>query len=140
MVAVKAALAQHAPGVAVLELATPAAADGGDTLSFTARGKRFLFAGRSTRTNSAAHTQWQTLCAAHGVEFGVVTVGESALHLKSLVTFLGDDCGFVAVNNADGHAAVAQILARVGAHSVHFVADLLAANCLRVSDTGLLFV
>ena len=39
------------------------------------------------------------------MEAVVIKVGDSALHLKTLVVWLGKDVGLVAKNSRDGHVA-----------------------------------
>ena len=80
---VAAALAPHRP---LVELSGDATLEGGDVLSIG----RTLYVGLSTRTNAEGIAQLAAALRSFGYDVRIVTVGD-CLHLKSAVTYLGDN-------------------------------------------------
>lgn len=111
--------------------------DGGDLLRVGNR----LFVGVGNRTNVTAFERLKDICADYDMSAVAIRVGASALHLKSLVTWLGEDIGFVAANNADGREAMRNILKKMPSsrqqnpQKQFLVRHPLAANMVRVDKT-----
>lgn len=105
--------------------------DGGDVLVIDGK---YLFVGDSSRSQVLAHQEWEQICSENDMIFSTIKVND-ALHLKSLVTYLGPKIGLVAVNNKNGQQAVEQILATLDfCPPVNWVNNTLAANMLRVKN------
>jgi dimethylargininase len=82
--AIAAALAAYRP---LQQIEPPGTVDGGDVLV----AGRYLFVGRSTRTNDAAIAQLHHVLAPLGYTVVATAVRGDCLHLKSAVTALDDD-------------------------------------------------
>ena len=124
-------LETRVPFLQVRRFAKSEESGGGDVLVVDSK---HIFVGDSKRTNDAGRRKWKEICKEFGLTFTAVRVGDSALHLKSLVVFLGKDIGFVAANTPDGHSAVRIILDTVGQAPVYFIDEPLAsANMVRVT-------
>lgn len=109
--------------------------DGGDLL----RVGKTLFVGVGNRTNAVAFERLADICADYDMHAVPINVGPSALHLKSLVTWLGEDFGFVAANNRDGRDAMQSILKkmRFSEQQTFFTNNPLFANMVRIENTVL---
>lgn len=119
----------------VLELRSRERCNGGDLL----RIGNTLFIGRNRRTNAAALRRLFSICAANTLLPAMVPTG-AAPSLKSLVAWLGADVGLVAVNSADGLAALRcmlEYLPNADPGKVHLVDRPLGVNMLRIGNTVL---
>lgn len=67
----------------------PGTVDGGDVL-FVGKNTKYVFVGRSTRSNDAAYEQMRAYLGERGLECVQCTV-RGCLHLKSAVSFLAED-------------------------------------------------
>jgi dimethylargininase len=118
--AIAAALAAHRP---LEQIQPPATVDGGDVLV----AGRFVYVGRSTRTNDAAFEQIRRILAPLGYTVLSAEV-RGCLHLKSAVTALADDVLLVNKAWIDPGTFAAFKLVDVAAEEPS------AANVLRLSD------
>ena len=113
--------AELAPGKPVEPIAAPGTLDGGDVLRV---GDHF-YIGQSQRTNAAGAEQLTHILTRHGYTASTVPV-RTVLHLKTGITYLGDDTFIATAEFADRFAEYDPI--------VVIPAEAYAANCLRVND------
>jgi len=125
------AVNRHYPGLKTYRMRWES--DGGDVLVV----ENHLFVGNSTRSGPEAHREWKMICQENGIKFHVIDVGNDALHLKSLVTYLGRDIGFMVVNNGSGYKAIQQIKSAIIEFEPTFnrVIHPLGANMVRIGNT-----
>jgi dimethylargininase len=109
-----------------LEIETPGTVDGGDICE----AEDHFFLGLSLRTNEEGARQLAAHLAGAGYSSSVVDVREmsSILHLKSGLSYIGDNTLVVMEEMADWKAFARYELIRVGEEESY------AANCIRVND------
>lgn len=105
--------------------------DGGDVLVI----ENHLFVGNSTRSGPSAHQEWDKICRENGMIFHAINVGNDALHLKSLVTYLGQDIGLMVVNNHSGLKVMEEIKLHITNLTFIKITNILGANMVRIGNT-----
>ena len=124
--------ASTSPQIKIEEMEDDEHCDGGDLLRIGCN----LFVGVGGRTTTRGFERLKDICDDYSLKIVPVHVGKSALHLKSLVTWLGTDIGFVAANNEDGKNALGTILQKTTFRQrFNFMDCAIAANMLRIENT-----
>lgn len=133
------AVALRTLGVETYYMKTPATLDGGDVLV----AGREIFVGHSNRTNEEGFSFLSSTFADPVAPPRCTFIPVAgALHLKSLVTWVGPELGYMVANTDGGQKIANAILRHHGRHSlpaphIHYIPEneATAANTLRVGST-----